>query len=103
MGFLVYDEAFDMWEMMKNPLDFHLIFPDWYEQDLRAMIRRDRNCPSVIIWSLGNEVGEQYTDREGADLARKLGNIVKEDDPTRPITSAINWASPEMPLPPRWI
>jgi beta-galactosidase len=99
MGFLVYDEAFDMWEMMKNPLDFHLIFPDWYEQDLRAMIRRDRNCPSVIIWSLGNEVGEQYTDREGADLARKLGNIVKEDDPTRPITSAINWASPEMPLP----
>jgi len=99
MGFLVYDEAFDMWEMMKNPLDFHLIFPDWYEQDLRAMIRRDRNCPSVIIWSLGNEVGEQYTDREGADLARKLGNIIKEDDPTRPITSAINWASPEMPLP----
>ncbi|MFH1195018.1 MAG: beta-galactosidase GalB [bacterium] len=99
MGFLVMDEAFDMWERKKNPYDAHLIFPDWYEQDLRAMLRRDRNCPSVIMWSFGNEVGEQYTDIEGAALAKKLCDIIKEEDTARPTTSAMNWAKPDMPLP----
>jgi beta-galactosidase len=99
MGFLVIDEAFDVWEQKKTPLDFHLIFPDWHEQDLRALVRRDRNCPSVIIWSFGNEVGEQYTDKEGAALAKQLHDIIKEEDPTRPTTSAMNWAKPNMPLP----
>jgi beta-galactosidase len=61
MGFLVMDEVFDSWERKKTPLDFHLIFPEWHEQDLRAMIRRDRNHPSIVMWSIGNEVGEQYT------------------------------------------
>ena len=84
MGFLVMDEIFDSWERKKTPLDFHLIFPDWHEQDLRAMVRRDRNCPSVIIWSFGNEVGEQYTDTEGAAIAKILDNIIKEEDTTRP-------------------
>lgn len=99
MGFLVMDEAFDMWVLKKNPLDFHLIFPDWYEQDLRAMVRRDRNNPSVILWSIGNEVGEQYTGKDGATLAKRLIDIVKEEDPDRLITSAMNWAKPDMPLP----
>lgn len=99
MGFLVMDEAFDVWERRKTPLDFHLIFPDWHEQDLRALVRRGRNCPSVIMWSLGNEVGEQYTGEEGASLAKRLHDIVKEEDPTRPTTSAMNWAKPFMPLP----
>jgi beta-galactosidase len=99
MGFLVMDEAFDVWERKKTPLDFHLIFPDWHEQDLRALVRRDRNCPSVIVWSSGNEVGEQYTGKEGASLAKRLHDIVKEEDPTRPTTSAMNWAKPDMPLP----
>ncbi len=99
MGFLVMDEIFDVWERKKTPLDFHLIFPDWYEQDLRAFIHRDRNCPSVIIWSFGNEVGEQYTGEEGASLAKRLHDIVKEEDPTRPTTIGINWAKPNMPLP----
>jgi beta-galactosidase len=99
MGFLVMDEAFDVWERKKTPLDFHLIFPDWHEQDLRALVRRDRNHPSVIIWSFGNEVGEQYTGEEGASLAKRLHDIVKEEDPTRPTTSAMNWAKPDMPLP----
>ena len=99
MGFLVMDEIFDVWERKKTPLDFHLIFPDWYEPDIRSFIRRDRNCPSVIIWSFGNEVGEQYTDEEGAALAKRLHDITKEEDPTRPTTSAMNWAKPNMPFP----
>ena len=99
MGFLVIDEIFDSWKMKKTPHDFHLIFPDWYEADTRAFIRRDRNCPSVIIWSFGNEVGEQYTAEAGAAVARSLHNIVREEDPTRPTTSAINYAKPDMALP----
>jgi beta-galactosidase len=99
MGFLVMDEAFDVWERGKTPLDFHLIFPAWHEQDLRAFVRRDRNCPSVIIWSFGNEVGEQYTGKEGAALAKELSDIIKEEDPTRPSTSPMNWAKPGMPFP----
>ena len=99
MGFLVIDEIFDVWERKKTPLDSHLIFPDWYEQDLRALIRRDRNCPSVIMWSVGNEVGEQYTGEAGAAVAKRLVNIARDEDPTRPATSAMNYAKPDMPLP----
>ncbi len=99
MGFLVIDETFDAWESKKTPLDFHLIFPEWHEQDLRAMIRRDRNCPSVIIWSYGNEVGEQYTDAEGAAVGKLLVDIIKEEDTTRPTICAMNWAKPDMPFP----
>ena len=99
MGLLVMDEAFDVWMRKKTPLDFHLIFRDWHEQDLRAQLRRDRNCPSVILWSIGNEVGEQVTGTNGAALARQLCDIVHEEDPTRPVTSAMNWAQPTNPLP----
>jgi len=99
MGFLVMDEAFDVWIRRKTPLDFSLIFPDWFEQDLRALVRRDRNSPSVIMWSFGNEVGEQYTAEEGAALGLKLSNIVKEEDKTRATTSAMNYAQPDMPFP----
>ncbi|ATC63817.1 beta-galactosidase [Nibricoccus aquaticus] len=99
MGFLVIDESFDCWERKKTPLDFHLIFPDWSEQDMRALVRRDRNHPSVVLWSIGNEVGEQYTDAAGAAVAKKLHDIVREEDPTRPTTTAMNWAKADMPLP----
>lgn len=99
MGFLVMDEAFDVWLRRKTPLDFHLIFADWHEQDLRAMVRRDRDHPSVILWSVGNEVGEQYTGDAGAALAQQLCDIVHEEDPTRLATSAMNYAKPDMPMP----
>lgn len=99
MGFLVIDEIFDVWERKKTPLDFHLIFPEWYEQDLRSWIRRDRNHPSVIAWSYGNEVGEQYTAEAGAELSQRLSNIVNEEDPTRPATASMNYAKPHMPFP----
>jgi beta-galactosidase len=80
-------------------LDFHLIFPDWKEQDLRSLIRRDRNHPSVILWSFGNEVGEQYTGEAGAALGRSLHEIVKDEDPTRASTASMNYAGPDMPFP----
>ena len=99
MGFLVIDEVFDCWERKKTPHDFHLIFPDWYEADTRSFIRRDRNHPSVIAWSFGNEVGEQYTADTGAVLAKKLHDIVKEEDNTRPATASMNYAKPDMPFP----
>ncbi|WP_425291009.1 beta-galactosidase GalB [Spirosoma linguale] len=98
MGFLVIDEIFDSWERRKTPHDFHLIFPDWHEPDTRAFIRRDRNHPSVIAWSFGNEVGEQYTDTAGAAIARKLHDIVHEEDPTRPASASQNYAKPDMPF-----
>jgi len=99
MGFLVIDEIFDSWERKKTPHDFHLIFPDWSEPDARAFVRRDRNCPSVMMWSFGNEVGEQYTGEEGAAVAKKLQDIVREEDSTRPTTCAMNFAKPDMALP----
>ena len=99
MGFLVIDEVFDCWERKKTPLDFHLIFPDWYEPDIRSFIRRDRNHPSVIAWSFGNEVGEQFTAEAGAELAKKLHDIVWEEDSTRPATASMNYAKPDMPFP----
>ncbi|OFX52861.1 MAG: beta-galactosidase [Bacteroidetes bacterium GWD2_45_23] len=99
MGFLVVNEIFDSWERKKTPHDFHLIFPEWAEADTRSFVRRDRNHPSVIMWSYGNEVGEQYTDEEGASVAAWLNGIIKEEDPTRPTTLSMNYAKPDMPFP----
>jgi beta-galactosidase len=98
MGFLVMDEIFDSWVRQKTPFDFHLIFPDWHEQDLRAFVRRDRNHPSVFLWSVGNEVGEQQTLEEGAVVAKRLCDIAHEEDATRPATASMNFAKPNSPF-----
>lgn len=95
MGFLVVDELFDSWVRRKTPFDFHLIYADWHEQDLRAWIRRDRNHPSVILWSVGNEVGEQYTGEDGAKIARDLIALAHDEDPTRQVTASMNFAKPD--------
>jgi beta-galactosidase len=89
MGILVMDESFDAWRRQKKKNDYHLLFDDWHEKDLRAQIRRDRNHPSVILWSIGNEIGEQGN-AEGHKLAGDLTRIVHEEDPTRPVTAGAN-------------
>jgi beta-galactosidase len=89
MGFLVMDEAFDCWKRGKKKNDYHLLFDDWHEKDWRAQLRRDRNHPSVILWSTGNEIEEQRTP-EGQRVAQELVRIAHEEDPTRPATAACN-------------
>jgi len=87
MGFIVMDEAFDMWKKQKNPFDYHLHWDEWHVKDLQDMILRDRNHPSIFIWSIGNEIPEQG-DSSGIRIANELSAIVRDLDKTRPITSA---------------
>ncbi|KAL2864063.1 glycoside hydrolase superfamily [Aspergillus lucknowensis] len=97
MGFLVLDEAFDCWSVGKTTNDYNLLYSDWHEPDLRALVRRDRNHPSVIAWSLGNEIPEQGEDL-GGEEGQELHDIVKSEDPTRQSTSAMNSAPETAPL-----
>jgi len=99
MGFIVMDEAFDMWKKQKNKYDYHLNWDEWHKKDLEDQVLRDRNHPSVFIWSIGNEIPEQWSGRDGADssglvIARELAAIIKTLDSTRPITSAMNDPQP---------
>ena len=92
-GMLVIDEAFDQWTQRKNRQDYHLYFNDWWQRDLASMILRDRNHPSVIMWSIGNEIPEQRSDK-GAEIAAKLVAHIKTLDDTRPITIGANMTGP---------
>jgi beta-galactosidase len=94
LGMLVIDEAFDMWREQKNPEDYHLYFDEWWQKDINSMVLRDRNHPSVIFWSIGNEVPERGKP-EGATLANTLASYIRTLDPTRPVTSAVNSVSPD--------
>jgi beta-galactosidase len=87
LGMLVIEEAFDIWEKPKNTNDYHLYFKDWWKKDLNSMILRDRNHPSVIIWSIGNEI-EERADTSGLRIAGQLTREVHRLDPTRPVTEA---------------
>jgi beta-galactosidase len=88
LGMLVMDESFDHWQKPKNPQDYHFYFDEWWEKDLSSMVLRDRNHPSVIIWSIGNEIKER-ADSSGLEIASKLIEKVKELDDTRPVTQAV--------------
>lgn len=94
MGFLVMDEAFDVWKKKKMKYDYHYDWEGNYKQDLQDLVLRDRNHPSVILWSIGNEIREQF-DSSGIDIASELVDIVKSLDTTRPVTCALTETNPQ--------
>ena len=89
MGLLVMDEAFDMWEIPKVRNGLSKYWKEWYDTDLREFVRRDRNHPSIVMWSIGNEIPEQGRP-DGGLLAKKLVDIVHQEDLTRPTTAGFN-------------
>ncbi|WP_406843927.1 glycoside hydrolase family 2 TIM barrel-domain containing protein [Flavobacterium soyae] len=95
LGLLVMDESFDCWKIGKNSNDYSKYFNQWWQRDLEAMVLRDRNHPSVFMWSIGNEIPER-SDPDAVKTAQMLLDAVKKIDKTRPVTSAIvnndkNW------------
>lgn len=92
-GLLVIDEAFDGWRDSKTPHDYAELFDQWWDKDVDAMVLRDRNHPSIMCWSIGNEVMERKK-LEVVTTARKLADRCRSLDPTRPVTSALaSWDS----------
>lgn len=93
LGMLVIDEAFDGWRERKNQYDYSMFFNDWWQRDIEAMVLRDRNHPSIIMWSTGNEIMERK-DPQAVETAKMLADWVRKLDPTRPVTSGITtWDS----------
>jgi len=86
LGFLVMAEAFDEWRIGKVPEGYHKYFEEWVERDVTDFVHRDRNHPSIVLWSAGNEIGEQSS-ADGADVLRRLVDIFHREDPTRPVTT----------------
>lgn len=86
MGFLVWDEAFDCWKTGKREWDYNKLYEEWHEKDLKALVDRDRNHPSVFIWSIGNEV----MDQQNVEMTKQLADIVRGEDPTRPVSNGYN-------------
>ncbi len=90
LGMVVIDEAFDEWKLPKVPNGYSNYFDEWAEIDLRDMIKRDRNHPSVIMWSIGNEILEQAKP-DGWKTAKMLNDICHDEDNTRPTTAGFNY------------
>ena len=88
IGMLVIDEAFDGWRTQKNPYDYSTVIDSCFRQDIHAMVLRDRNHPSVISWSIGNEVIERK-DIRVVYTARQMKQAIRELDTTRPVTEAL--------------
>jgi beta-galactosidase len=95
MGMLVIDEMFDEWKHVKMPNGYHTLWEQWAERDARALIRRDRNHPAVIMWSTGNEIPEQGKE-DGAAISQFLVDICHDEDPTRPTTAGLNHFGSEL-------
>ena len=91
MGLMIQIEAFDMWEKPKVKNGYSKVFNEWHEKDLRDMIRAFRNSPSVVMWSIGNEILEQSDKINGKRIANELAMICKQEDPTRPTTAGFNY------------
>ena len=81
MGFLIVDEAFDMWERPKTDYDYGRFFKEWCPKDVRSWVRRDRNHPSLLMWSIGNEIYDTHADEHGQEITRRLQSMVKLHDP----------------------
>ena len=88
LGMLLMEEAFDCWANGKSEYDYHLVFKEWWQRDLESMIERDRNHPSVVMWSIGNEIPGIYSDM-GGDYGPRLAAEIHSLDPTRPVTNGI--------------
>lgn len=88
LGMLVIDEMFDVWTEQKLPQDYHLSFNEWWERDLRSIVLRDRNHPSVIMWSIGNEIPER-ADKNGLAIAREMIQTIHRYDTTHAITAGV--------------
>jgi beta-galactosidase len=99
LGFLVMNEAFDEWKVGKSqigPYGYANYFYEWYERDVRNFVRRDRNHPSVVIWSAGNEILDQG-EPHGAETLRELLEVFHTEDPTRPVTAGCDHIASEPP------
>jgi beta-galactosidase len=89
MGFLVMDEMFDAWTVAKNPYDYHLYFKEWSLRDIADTVRRDRNHPSIILWSAGNEIHDTPHPDIAIPIIKSLVETFHQNDPTRPVTQAL--------------
>lgn len=90
MGFLVMSEAFDMWESPKTPYDYGRFFHEWAKRDVASWVRRDRNHPSLMLWSIGNEISDTTDERRGPEITKRLAGWVRRHDRMTQITIGSN-------------